>query len=261
MITVTKRKLILSQVASHALEGGSTMLKPKDYLEVKSLMTFNDIHEMYEPLFFIWNGKKIFNADFSLNKEKQYRNNAFEMVNKGTAIINILNCCERGMVDDEVIKLMKILPLRGDPVMVDAEEYKIEMRFIYDLYLCYLKIVWGIETDNILNMDCYELISAFLDADMGDANLSVRYYLSENNTIETIYCSGCVFDALVYQIVDRIKAGKNGLNGAMICNCEQCGNEFIRYNRKKHLCDYCGSGAQRTRKYREKGRMNNAAKE
>ena len=240
------------------------MLKPQDYINTNDLLYFSDIDI---GLMFLYKGVKCPEGCTIMQRvqaEMECRAEIIEKVNNGSALIEILNCYEDGFDRERVSKVIEQIPLQNVGE-TDFESFKYMTTTLYTLYVCFLDIVWNVEIDKQKYLcesgSSYEFLSYFIDADMGDAVVTYKYALTENNKLMPYYSAPCVYYALVYQLLDRIKSGRMALNGAMTYHCEQCGKEFIRFTRKKHFCDYCGAGAQRTRKCRERGKNQNAAKE
>lgn len=189
------------------------------------------------------------------------------------ALDEIEKCLESGQWDFTRGFLVEILPFHGQTL---SKEYIISsLTVLYMLFQCYKVIVWDEKKlpapydkmidDEIKYSDaphhtlverCRDYV-CYATSLFVDSNITTQIH-TDGYTFQEVLQSATLYDALFYQMLLHIAAGKEGLNGYSIAECKSCHQTFKKKHGNQKFCQVCSQNSERVRAYKARKKEESA---
>lgn len=179
-----------------------------------------------------------------------------------TAIENALNSGRLYYKDPVMQELYPALKTK-----VHKDDFTNNITILYLLYLCYREIVWeeSCLTDEqiafirkLCNLEeqtehtsvCWEFIPFVLtmyhsDTIVTDIRLSYP-------TLYEVQRASSLYSALIHQLILHLAAGKGGLDGYRLAECQSCHQPFKKRHGNTKFCSLCGRNSERVHDYKRR---------
>lgn len=150
---------------------------------------------------------------------------------------------------------------------IDLGEQEDRLRLLYWLFICYRVIVWeeaSYPTGVIEQMKsqfqhslhpawtdteiCWHFVS-FVSMIIQDRTMHASLVVADHAVTEVLRAES-LYDALIYQLLLHFAAGRAGLDGASIAECQGCHQPFKKLHGNQKFCPLCGRNSERARDYK-----------
>lgn len=146
--------------------------------------------------------------------------------------------------------------------------HRSELERLYKLFVCYQVLVW--EETNVhqkamqdiiemakrekkaIEISPYDACCSYLSSHANKYTAPEHRFEVKNGQLLEFIKARSLYDALVYQILLHIAAGKAGLDGCSLAECVTCGKAYKKKHGNQKFCPICSRNSERVRAYKQR---------
>ena len=172
---------------------------------------------------------------------------------------------ERLYYASPIMQELYIVPENQIHHKIHGDDFTDKLTRLYLLFLCYKEIIWeqrcltagqiayirtpGSKDDALPRSTiCWEYVNFILTMfHNGQITTEMRM---DQATLYEVQKAPTLYHALLYQLLLHIAAGKEGLDGYHIAECQSCHQPFKKKHGNAKFCELCGRNSERVRAYK-----------
>ena len=208
-----------------------------------------------------------------------------ELLEYGAQTLNDNRLLSTALTAIEDALNMQSLPISA-PIMIELyppltqrlhkDDFGYNLTTLYLLFLCYRELIWEEDCltseqlsyiselnhffDSPSRSDlCWEFIS-FVSCMFHDHSITVQMRIAPPDICE-VQNADSLYYALLHQLLLHIAAGKEGLDGYHLAECQSCHQPFKKRHGNTKFCSLCGRNSERVRDYKRREKEAQHAKE
>lgn len=156
------------------------------------------------------------------------------------------------------------------------DDFAYNLTILYLLFLCYRELIWEEHcltseqltyiselnhfSDSLTRSDlCWNFIS-FVSCMFHDNSITVQMHIAPPD-IREVQNADSLYYALLHQLLLHIAAGKEGLDGYHLAECQSCHQPFKKRHGNTKFCPLCGRNSERVRDYKRREKETRNAQE
>lgn len=152
---------------------------------------------------------------------------------------------------------------------IDKRWFFDELEQMYLLYRCYRVLIWGeeqmperyltaikkevilhdAERNSVIDW-CWEFVQ-YVCQMVQDESVRIEYKIHPPIIEESLYTK-TLYHALMHQLIMHIAAGKEGLDGYQLAECQSCHKVYKKRHGNQKFCPYCSRNCERVRAYKHR---------